>query len=240
MLTSWTKEKLVPLGARLRADFLVEQAGYTLGISADEGVELKDLLPEGYLEETQAAMAQVSAARQDKALLAEEAKDATKNHNVAAAEAKVWRRKVSNRALRATRIGAAMPDTLLHIGKADSLPELAGQVDVMVKLFEENLAKMPGKGAEKLVTEGKALAGTLKLSNAEQEVKRFSSLPAAVQDFYTQKGTLYLALKAINDAGHELHAGDSHSSARFNLSILHRRRTRKAEPEGTPAEAKKE
>ena len=241
MLTNLGRKELVALGARHRADYLVEQAGYTLGISAEEGSAMNDLLPDGFAEGTQEVLAQVSAARQDKALLAEEAKDATKKHHVAASQAKVWRRKIYKRALRATRLGASMPDGLIHIGRVGTLPELVGQVDVMVKLFEENLALMPGKGADVLLAQGKDLSVALKTSDADQEVKRFASLPSSVQDFYAQKGTLYIALKAINDAGHELHADDPHSAARFNLSILHRRKAKKAAQAPAPApEPKKE
>jgi hypothetical protein len=235
MLTSLTKDELVALGARHRAGYLIEQAGYTLGIAAKEGDAMKDLLPEGFMEEVQAVLAKVGAARQDKALLAEESKEATQRQNVAAGEAKVWRRKVSKRALRGKRLGAGIPDALIHIGRVRSNPELAGQVDVMVKLLEENLAKLPGKGLDDLVTEGKDLSQALKAADAEQEVKRFDALPGAVKDFYAQKGTLYIALKAINDAGHELHARDADVAGRFNLSILYRRGVRRAAPETAPA-----
>jgi hypothetical protein len=227
MLTNLAKDELIALGARHRADYLVEQAGYTLGIAAKEGDAMKDLLPEGFIEGAQGVLAKVSAARQDKALLAEESKEATKKQNVAAGEAKVWRRRVAKRALRAMRLGESVPDGLIHLGRVKSPPELAGQVDVMVKFLEENLAKMPGKGGEDLVKEGKDLSKALKVSDAEQEVKRFTSLPGSVKNFYAQKGTLYIALKAINDAGHELHARDSDVAGRFNLSILYRRGVRR-------------
>ena len=111
----------------------------------------------------------------------------------------------------------------------------------MVKLLEENLAKMPGKGGEDLIKEGKGLSVALKTADADQEIKRFASLPSSVKDFYAQKGTLYIALKTINDAGHELHARDSDVAGRFNLSILYRRGVKRtAEPAPAAPEPKKE
>ena len=105
----------------------------------------------------------------------------------------------------------------------------------MTKLFEANISKMPGKDAQKLLDEGKAIATALKTADAQQEVKRFNELPASVQEFLAKKGTLYTALKVINDAGHELFADNSTQAARYNLSILHRRTTRGGGD--TPADA---
>ncbi len=59
-----------------------------------------------------------------------------------------------------------------------------------------------------------------------QEVKRLSTLPAKVRDYYAAKGRLYVGLKVINDAGHELHASDADAAGRYNLKILHRRGTK--------------
>jgi len=42
-----------------------------------------------------------------------------------------------------------------------------------------------------------------------------------------QKGTLYTALKVVNDAGHELYADNATAAARYNLSILQRRAGKK-------------
>jgi hypothetical protein len=44
-----------------------------------------------------------------------------------------------------------------------------------------------------------------------------------VANFYARKAELYIGLKIINDAGHELYAHDAASSSRFNLSLLYRR-----------------
>ena len=105
---------------------------------------------------------------------------------------------------------------------------------MFANLAEENLALMPGKGAGELLAEGKTISLALKSSDAEQEVTRFHALPVSVAAFYEQKGLLHVALKAINDAGHELHASDSKSASRYNLSILYRRAGKRASGEAAP------
>ena len=222
MIISIPKDELVVIGARHRANYLVEQAGYTLGIAAKDGQALNDLLPEGFSDEVKVYVEKVTAAMQDKELMVEESKDATKKQNRAAKDAKVWRRKAVNRAVRGVRLGAGMPDGLLSIGRASKIPELQGQIEIMTKLFEENIAKMPGKGADKLLEEGKAIAEAFRASDADQEVKRLRALPDSVQSFYEQKGLLHTGLKAINDAGHELYAHNSEAAAKYNLAILYR------------------
>jgi len=120
MITELGRDELISLGARNRADYLVEQAGYTLGLAAADGTAITELLTEGYLKEVAAAQAAVNAARQDRALMAAEAKDSTTAQNRAAKDAKVWRRKVARRAQRARRMGKMMPDGLLAISSARS------------------------------------------------------------------------------------------------------------------------
>ena len=117
-----------------------------------------------------------------------------------------------------------------------TLAGLAGQLDEMTALFEENLSAMPGKGAQALLDEGKAISAQLSTADAQQDVKRLRDLPSALQSFYEQKGLLYLALKAINDAGHELYADDANGASLFNLHILHRRSSRNR-PEADQPEA---
>jgi hypothetical protein len=238
MPISIPKDELVVLGARFRANYLVEQAGYTLGIAAKDGQTLNDLLPDGFPEEVKTYLAKVTAAMQDKELMKEEAKDATKKQNQTVVKAKIWRRKVVRRATRAARLGAGIPDGLLSIGRTGKIPELHGQIDVMTKLFEENIDKMPGKGLDALLNEGKEIAEAFSKTDADQEVKRFKSLPDSVQIFYEQKGLLYTALKAINDAGNELYAHDSEAASRYNLAILHRNSGKRKE-ETPPAEEPK-
>jgi hypothetical protein len=92
----------------------------------------------------------------------------------------------------------------------------------MVKLLETSAGDLPGKGIDKLIEEGRNLARELKSADAIQEVKRAKTLSEKMQEFYYQKGLLFIGLKRINDAGHELHRGDPTASAKYNLSILYR------------------
>jgi hypothetical protein len=76
--------------------------------------------------------------------------------------------------------------------------------------------------ATALLTEARTAHSALRAADDAQEVSRLSTLPSTVQDYLAKKGELYLATKMINAAGHELHAGDLSSAARYNLAILHR------------------
>ncbi len=231
MTTNLPKAELVDMGREVRADYLAEQAGYTLGIAALEGEDLSDLLPESFLAETGAALDAVNVSRRDKTLLAEEAKDATSAQGDASKAAKVWRRRVVGRSKRAARLGNSVPDALLRVGRPPTRAAFVGQIKEMSELFDKNVAVMPGKDSGLLAEEGKRLVATLTVADTDKNVKYERELPAAVREFYEQKGLLYIALKIINDAGHELFADDAVSAGRFNLHILYRRGTRKkAEP----------
>lgn len=217
MITTLPQDELLELGTRHRADYLVEQAGYTLGLAAQDGAPLAALLPKGYLAEMKEAQAKLSAALKDKALTAEESKNATGAQNQAFAKAKVWRRKVMYRCRRAARMGTKMPEELTRPADARSVPALSGQLDRMVKLLESS------GGDAALVKEGAALTVALKTADAAQELKRLKELPDAVKGFYLQKGTLYVGLKVINDAGRELHAESPQEASVYNLDILLKR-----------------
>ena len=237
VITELSREELILMGARYRAGYLREQAGYTVGLADAEGQALADLLPQGYLDEVKAAMDAVTAALQDKALVHEEAKEATQANHGSFAQAKVWRRTVARRAACAKRLGKPMPDGLIRITQARTGPALGVQTSEMVKLLEANQEAIPGTGVDQLISDGKALAATLQSVDATKEIKRYSELPNSVQEFYHQKGLLYVGLKAINDAAQALHAGDPVAASRYNLNILHRRgrtQTKPPAPQPTP------
>jgi hypothetical protein len=223
MITKLSDEKLVVLGTRYRVDYLCEQAGYTLGVAAAEGAPLEAMLPPGYLKEVSGVVAELNAARQDKTLMVEDSKGATRGQNDALRKAKLWRRRVVKRAGRAHEFGEDVPAALLRATKASTVPDVAAQLKDMTALLEANLAKMPGAGADKLLEEGKGLLANLESADAAQEAKRLSELPAKVKAFQAKKGALYVALKIINGAGQELHAHDVPASSRYNLAILYRR-----------------
>jgi len=214
MFSNISREKLVEMGSRFRGSYLLEQAGYTLGIAARDGKAIEDLLPENFLNEVQDLVEKVRCAMQDKEVMKEEAKEATQKQNCALEKAKVWRRKVVRRALRASRLGEEIPEELLSIGRTNRIPEIQGQIEVMMRLLEENISKMHGKGIDVLLKEGKEILNDFRSADVEQEVKRLRSLPDSVQDFYEKKGLLYLGIKVINDTGHEFFADNSEMASK--------------------------
>lgn len=217
-----TREQLVELGSRYRSGYLMEQYGYTNGLAAAEGAPLVAVLAANFLAETKAVADKVVVFMNDKTLLESDARDATLAQNKALQQTKVWRRKVALRAMSARRLGAGVPDELCLMTQAKTVPAMAIQMDAMVKLLEAHAALLAGPDIKQLVADGKALLATLKTVDADQELKRLKSLPDKVQDFYEAKGTLYLCLKTINDAGQSLHADRPELAHRFNLKIMHR------------------
>lgn len=65
-VTELSRDELGRLGYGLRGSYLVQQAGYTRGIAAEDGQSLLDMLPAGYLDETAAAQAIVEKAQGDR------------------------------------------------------------------------------------------------------------------------------------------------------------------------------
>jgi len=227
MLTQLSQTELIAAGADLRAQYLIQQAGYTLGIAHADGHALAALLPEHYLEHTEAARHDVDHARQDKTNAAAESKISTSTQNFQLREIKTWRKKIVSRCLRAKRLGASVPDVLTHMTAAKTVTDQLTDASEKVRLFEEHLQaiqSVTGKASSAaLLDEGKKLYAALSDADAAQETKRFSDLPKAVREFFARKGELYLAIKSINDAGHELHVSEPELASRYNLKILHRR-----------------
>ena len=217
-----TRDQLVELGSRYRSGYLMEQYGYTNGLAAAEGAPLVAVLAANFLTETKTVADKVVVFMNDKTLLESDVRDATQAQNKALQQTKVWRRKVALRAMSARRLVAGVPDELCLMTQAKTVPAMAIQMDAMVKLLETHAALLAGPDIKQLVTDGKALLATLKTVDADQELKRLKSLPDKVQDFYEAKGTLYLCLKTINDAGQSLHADQPELAHRFNLKIMHR------------------
>ena len=225
MITKQTASELVTLGGRHRAAYLIPQAGYTLGIATADGDALAALLPAGFLEALAVVRDDVDKARQDKAAIAAEAKQATSTQNEQLRALKVWRRKASNRARRVVRAGGSVPAELVLIGSNQSVPAILDQTSKVLSLLAENAATLAtmGPAVEPLIEEGRKLYQALDQADTTQEKVRASELPASVVSFYAKKGELYTGLKIINDAGHELHAHDAQAAAKYNLSILYRR-----------------
>ncbi len=227
MITELSKAEVTEIGARNRASYLLEQYGYTMGLAKMDGDALAELLPAGYLDEVAAEAEEVSAARKDKELSAEESKGSTQAVNDQIRQAKIWRRTVVARAQRAKKLGKKVPAGLLSSDGVTGVPNLAAQMEKMLKLVEANVDNLPGTSLKPLLAEGQTLVDGIKAIDAEQEVKKYGSLPKAVQNFYFHKGLLFIGIKVINDAGRELHVRDASSAAKYNLSILYRNTHRK-------------
>ncbi|MFI5167024.1 MAG: hypothetical protein ACHQQS_10415 [Thermoanaerobaculales bacterium] len=238
MIIEVPREELVAIGSRIRTGYLIEQAGYTLGVAAADGKALTDLLPDGFLAEVQQNLADLDPARQDRALLEAESKDAGRGHTQSFHDAKVWRRTVAGRAILAKRMGKNVPDELVRRSSTSSGPALTEQVVEMVRLLEANLDLIPGAGKDELLAQGKTLVTELHATETSHEVKRLNDLPDSVQALYVKKALVYTGLKMIHDAGRALHAADPLAAARYNLGILHRKagnRTAAPAPAPTPA-----
>jgi hypothetical protein len=231
------REELVKRGASKRAMPLVQQTRTTMLVAAGDGEALVALLPSPtYLTDTAAKADAVEAALSDRFIAEADAKGATSVQDEAMANLKNWRRRAVKRASRARNQGAAIPAELTVLGRQDSvsttLTAAHDQVSKLDKLSAE-IAKA-GPDPAPLIAEGKTLVAALSAADAEQEAARLATFPKAVLDFYAAKGELYFALKAINDAGQELHAGSPADAGKYNLSILNRRSARPTNGDADP------
>ncbi len=165
---------------------------------------------------------------EDKVVMTAESKLATGTQNTAMRTLKEWGRKAVARTKAASRTGAPIPDQSIIVLDARSVPAMIAQAQRQLSLMAEHATTMDKLGApvQPLIDEGRLLCDALIAADGEQELARQSSLPSKVSSFYLWKAELYTGLKMINDAGHELYAHNPLSSARFNLSLLHRRGSR--------------
>jgi hypothetical protein len=236
-ITSLPDTELVAIGERLRASYLLQQASYTLEMARAEGEPLVKILAPGFLDRASKVRDSVAQAFEDKTVRAAEAKLATGTQNEAARALKVWGRRAVARAKGAIRAGTLIPDELTSPLNARAVPAAIAQGQRLLSLLAEHAQAMDKVGAptQPLIDEGRKLCEALIAADSAQELKRSSTLPATVANFYARKAELYLALKIINDAGHELFAHDPQAAGRFNLSILYRRHAAgTAEPDPTP------
>ena len=157
MITTIERDELIKLGVRHRAAYLGQPAGFTLGIASAAGEALAALLPEGYLDATEAARQRLETLSKDRTLTTEESKELTRAQDEQLRRAKVWRRKVIHRANRMTRMGARVPANLTQIGRASAVPAVTAQLTTMAATFEANLASMGGEPARALLDEGNSI-----------------------------------------------------------------------------------
>jgi hypothetical protein len=218
-------DKLTAIGVRLRAQYLLQQAGYTLGIANADGAPLAAVLAPGFLDLVAKVRDDVARALDDKSVLAAESKLATGTQNMTARQVKLWGRRAVARVKGALRAGARVPEEMTRPTSARTVPALLGQANKLLSLLVEHKATLDAVGAptQPLIDEGRRLCDALTAADSTQEQTRSSALPAAVEAFQVKKGELYTGIKIINDAGHEVYAHDPSASGRYNLSILYRR-----------------
>lgn len=208
---------LANLGSRLRAEYLVQQAQYTLEVAQADGPELWALLPAEHERTLRGLMQVVEARRRERTVLAEESRLATRAQNEWIAQGKVWRRKVVSRAKLGTRLGKKLPGKLLRIGRADTVQPLLSQMSDMVNLLEQYAADIPG-GVRELVEEGRHIVQQLSSVDAKQEAKRLAELPQAVRAYHAEKARLYLASRPSTTPG----VSSTRRTARWQLATISR------------------
>lgn len=226
-ITSLSEADLVKLGERMRSAYLLEQASYTIPLARSEGEPLAKLMRPGLIDLTEKARASVAKSYEDKTVTAEEAKLATEYQHTTLHSITEWGRKASARATAAVLSGATLPAQMTYVPTARSIPARIKEVQGLLGLLEQHTAAMDqvGPPTQPLIDEGRKLCEAIVTSDGEQELKRGSTLPVAVANFYARKAELYIGLKIINQAGHELYAHDLASASRFNLSLLYRKKT---------------
>lgn len=231
-LINRSDEELVAFGERLRLDYLAGQAGYTLGVAAEDGEQLLRYLKAEMLDEAGMLYAELLSNLQNRRLVEDDAREAAREQNRLFREMKTFRRKVSFTARAWSSLGVEVPQGLITYSGARTLPAVARQVEEMLSQLEANKDRISAPIVDELIAEGRNLVQVFRAQDAAQEQKHLAQLPAAVRELNIKKGRLYLALKAINDAGRALHAADPFRASRYHLSILHRRAggTRPAEP----------
>jgi hypothetical protein len=228
--------KYAAIGLRFRGAYLVQQAGYTLGIAALEGTPLAGKLPPNFLDRTATLRTDVEKAMEDKTVRTSESRQATSTQNQHHYAAKIWVRGVGKRCQSAMQLGATLAPELEKVSSPATVPGMLDQVQRTLSLLGKHAADMDKVGlpVQTHIDEGRKIYQALQEADTVQERTRASDMPAAVTAFCAKKGELYTMLKIINNAGHELYAHNLAEAAKFNMSILHRRAPQSAAPEPAP------
>jgi hypothetical protein len=226
---------LVRMGLRLRSAYLLAQASLTIPQARAVGEPLAKLMRPGLIDMVDKLRASVAKAFEDKSVMSEEAKLSTESQHAAMRSVKEWSRKAVARANAVLLSGATLPEQMALIPDARSVPARTGQVQRLLGLLVQHAATMDKVGVptQPLIDEGRLVLDELIAADSGQELKRGSALPASVANFYARKAELYIGLKMINEAAHELYAHDPLSSSRFNMSLLYRKGSVAAAPSAT-------
>lgn len=224
------------IGLRFRSSYLVQQAGYTLGLAALAGTPLAGKLPPNFLDRTAAVRDEVDKAMQDKTLRTAEARQATSTQNQLQRAGKVWVRGVGKRCQSGMQLGANLPPELGKVSSPATVPGMLEQMSKTLTLLAKHAPDMEtiGMPVQSNLDEGRKIFQALQEADSTQERARSADMPAAVTAFCAKKGELYTLLKVINNAGHELYANNPAEAGKFNMTILHRHAPPAAVPDPTP------
>ncbi|MBI4615644.1 MAG: hypothetical protein HY720_18650 [Planctomycetes bacterium] len=237
ILGSAIESDLVERGSRVQGGKLLEQAGATFEIARQHKESLEGVLPQGLLEEGEAARQEVEAGIQSRENVAAETKDAKREQDSALKSGRRWGRQVVALARMVIAVGLSVPDALTKLGR--SWRKVSTALEAFARaigLLKENAEKFKAFPLYNMVVnEGETLAARLALVDATQEAKRISELPEAVRRYYLAKGKLLAVVRIVTEAGRAAFAGDRKTAKRFTLSILQRRgRKGKDEAPSTP------
>jgi len=237
MATQSDTARYIAIGMRHRGPYLIQQAGYTLGLAALVGPALAGKVPPNFLERTAALRSELEKSLEDKTLRTAESRQATSTQNQCRHDAKIWIRQSGRRCLSAMQLGVELPPELGTVSSPPTVPGMLEQMSKTLSLLEKHAADMEkiGLPVQELIAAGRALHQALQAADSAQERARAADLPAATAAFCAKKGELYTMLKVINNAGHELFADNPAEAGRFNMSILHRHAPPAAAADAIPA-----
>ena len=224
MATQSDTARDVATGMRFRGKYLVQQAGYTIGLGALAGTALAGKMPPNFLERTAVLRSEVEKSLEDKTVRTAESRQATDAQNQCRHDAKIWIRQAGRRCLSAMQLGVDLPPELGTLSSPPTVPGMLDQMSKTLSLLEKHAAEMDtiGLPVQEHIAEGRKLHQALQAADSAQERTRAADLPAATAAFCAKKGQLYTMLKVINNAGHELFANNPAEAGKFNMSILHR------------------
>lgn len=225
MITNQSAAELVAIGMGQQAAHLVQQAGCTLTLAAEEGPGMAALLPAGFLDEMAQLRDEVVQAMQDASLLADEGRELARSPHAIVRQIKEWHRRVASRCLRAILAGIRVPEVLIELGHPRTVAAVLEGLHETIALLNEYADELAALGPPivPMIDEGRTLYSALEHTDIVHEQTRYLPASSAAADFAAKKGKLYLGLKIINEAGHELCAGNPETSSRYNLSLLYRR-----------------
>ncbi len=159
MSTKPDTAKMGALGRRFRTAYLLQQAGYTLGLAQAEGPPLAALLPGGYVDMVVKLRDDVQKAQEDRAVHTADAKQATDTEQQTMHAATIWARKVGKRSQSAQHLGIGVPAELTRQSSPSTVPGMLDRLNKTLALLGEQAAAMDAAmpATQPLIDEGRKL-----------------------------------------------------------------------------------